>query len=63
MLNTEADPYTFGLMKLYGRFITGRHGITAEEVADWEADLTRLSQEGAYFFSANQYLFLIQKGG
>lgn len=61
MMNTESDPYTFGLMKLFGRFIAGRDGITAAEVAEWEADLMRLSQEGNYFYSANQYLFLVSK--
>ncbi|MEZ4683496.1 MAG: methyltransferase domain-containing protein [Caldilineaceae bacterium] len=61
MLNTEVDPYVFGLSKIAGRFITGRHGITAEEVAAWEADLAQMNQDGTYFFSANQYLFVLEK--
>jgi arsenite methyltransferase len=61
MLNTEIDPYVFGLMKLLGRFLTGCQGITAEEVAAWEADLTAQAKDGNYFFSVNQYLFLIEK--
>jgi len=61
MLNTEIDPYVFGLTKIAGRFITGRHGITAEDVAAWEADLDKMNQDGTYFFSANQYLSILEK--
>lgn len=61
MLNTEIDPYVMGLTKLLGRFMIGRHGITSEDIAAWEADLNQLNQNGEYFFSANQYLFVLEK--
>lgn len=61
MLNTEIDPYVFGLTKLFGRFLTGRQGITADDVAAWETDLANQAKNGNYFFSVNQYLFLVEK--
>lgn len=61
MFNSAIDPYVFGLTKIAGRFVTGRHGITAEDVAAWEADMAALNTEGGYFFSANQYIFVAEK--
>jgi ubiquinone/menaquinone biosynthesis C-methylase UbiE len=61
MYNNTIDPYVFGLTKIAGRFVIGRHGITAENVAAWEADMTQLNAEGGYFFSANQYLFVVER--
>lgn len=61
MHNSAIDPYVFGLTKIAGRFVTGRHGITAEDVAAWEADMAQLNADGGYFFSANQYLFAVER--
>jgi ubiquinone/menaquinone biosynthesis C-methylase UbiE len=61
MYNNAIDPYVFGLTKIAGRFVTGRHGITAENVAAWEADMAQLNTDGGYFFSANQYLFVVER--
>lgn len=61
MMTTEIEPYVMGITKLAGQFIAGRHGITVEDIQEWEADLSRLDEIGEYFYSANQYLFLIEK--
>lgn len=42
-------------------FVVGQDGITQEEAAAWAADLRKLGEEGAYFFSLNEYLFLAFK--
>lgn len=60
MLNTELDPYIIGLSKIFAQFI-GNTGITSEEISVWEADLEEIAQNDDYFFSANQYLFLVEK--
>ena len=61
MLSTEIDPYVEGVTRLMSAAAPGHQDITAEEVADWEADLQQLASSGAYFFSLNQYLFLVRK--
>jgi len=60
MLNTSLDPYISGLSKIFAQFI-GNTGIPAEEIAAWEADMAQIAKDDAYFFSATQYLFLIEK--
>jgi arsenite methyltransferase len=60
MLSTEIDPYGEGVTNLMSA-AAGQQGITPEEVAAWEADLQQLASSGAYFFSLNQYLFLVRK--
>jgi len=61
MLSTEIDPYVEGVTNLMSAAASGHQGITPEEVAAWEADLQQLVSSGAYFFSLNQYLFLVRK--
>jgi ubiquinone/menaquinone biosynthesis C-methylase UbiE len=61
MLSTEIDPYVEGVTNLMSAAAPGHQGITPEEVAAWEADLEQLASSGVYFFSLNQYLFLVRK--
>ena len=42
-------------------FITGRQGVTQEEVQAWTEDLRQLGEAHAYFFSLNRYLCLAIK--
>lgn len=53
--------FVLGITKLLGHFAVGRQGITPEEVQAWEADLAEVNKAGEYFYSASQYLFLIEK--
>ena len=59
--HSEADPYPQGLTGLVAAFVVGRRGITQEEATAWTEDLQKLSAEGNYFFSLNQYLFVAVK--
>lgn len=43
-------------------FVTGRHGLTAGEVAAWRADLAARTAAGEGFFSLNRYVFLAERG-
>jgi ubiquinone/menaquinone biosynthesis C-methylase UbiE len=63
LLNPEYDPNTYSVINasIIGDFVTGRHGVTPDEVRAWQDDLTRLGAEGRYFFSLNRYLFLVDK--
>jgi arsenite methyltransferase len=42
-------------------YVTGRHGLTPDEIQAWHQDLAQLGNEGRYFFSLNRYLFLADK--
>ena len=42
-------------------FVTGRHGLSRDEVQAWQQDLAQLGAEFRYFFSLNHYLFLADK--
>jgi ubiquinone/menaquinone biosynthesis C-methylase UbiE len=61
LLNAGFDPATFsaGLMQIISAFVTGRDGLTGDEVQDWAADLASLGPD--YFFSLNRYAFLATK--
>jgi len=63
MLSTEIDPYVEGVTNLMSGAARNHPGITKEEVDAWEADLQQLASSGVYFFSLNQYLFLVRKPG
>jgi arsenite methyltransferase len=55
----DVNTYSAGLIEFIARFLTGRPGVTADEVASWAGDLTGLGS--AYFFSLNRYLFIATK--
>jgi len=42
-------------------FVVGQDGITQDETEAWAADLRKLGEDGAYFFSLNESLFLAFK--
>ena len=63
MFSTEIDPYVQGVTSLIGAAVTGSNGVTQKEVDAWVADLSRLAAHDEYFFSLNQYLFLVRKPG
>ncbi|MDQ9171642.1 methyltransferase domain-containing protein [Oxalobacteraceae bacterium R-40] len=60
LFNPEFREESFSnrMIDLIGPFVTGRNGITAEEVMAWAGELRRLGQEGNYFFSLNRYVFV-----
>ena len=61
LLNIGFDPATFstGLMQIISAFVTGRDGLTGDDVQDWTADLASLGPD--YFFSLNRYAFSATK--
>ena len=60
LLNTRFDSNTYsaGMLEVMGAFVTGRDGLTAEEVAAWQADVRSMDQHTGYFFSLNRYVFV-----
>jgi arsenite methyltransferase len=63
LFNPDGDPetYSFRAIPLIAAFVAGRSGVTQEEADAWVADLRRVAERGAYFFSLNRYLFLAGK--
>ncbi|CAN5358566.1 hypothetical protein BH24ACT9_BH24ACT9_12740 [soil metagenome] len=51
--------YSGGLIPTIAAFVTGRSGITGDDVQEWAADLRALGPR--YFFSLNRYVFLARK--
>jgi arsenite methyltransferase len=49
------------LVPVIARYVTGRHGLTANDVAAWRESLTEAAESDAYFFCLNQYLFVVTK--
>jgi SAM-dependent methyltransferase len=62
-LNPTFDPgtYSYALIDLIRRFVSGRRGMTPEEADAWARDLHERGHRGEYFFSLNQYFFLASK--
>lgn len=58
--NPQLLPETFSanMMELISEFVTGRRGLTADDVATWAADLRGRADDGEYLFSLNRYVFL-----
>jgi len=63
LFNPEYDPYSYSVSnaRIVADFVTGRQGITRDEVEAWIGDLEQRGREGDYFFSLNRYLFLAEK--
>jgi ubiquinone/menaquinone biosynthesis C-methylase UbiE len=55
------DSYSYQIARLIGSFVPGRQGVTEEEATAWMEDLRRTGERGEYFFSLNQYLYLVEK--
>jgi arsenite methyltransferase len=58
LLNTGAarDTFSAGLVPVVADFVTGRHGLGADEVQAWADDVASLGDDT--FFSLNRYVFL-----
>jgi SAM-dependent methyltransferase len=52
----KRETYSGGTIDMIAEFVSGRHGITAEQAAAWADDLRALGPN--YFFSLNRYLFV-----
>jgi ubiquinone/menaquinone biosynthesis C-methylase UbiE len=59
LLNTrfDANTYSAGMLEVIAAFVQGRDGLTAQQVADWQADVRSMDQHTGYFFSLNRYVF------
>ena len=59
LLNTRFDLHTYsaGMLDVIGAFVTGRNGLSAQEVMDWQADVRSMDAHSGYFFSLNRYVF------
>ena len=62
IVNTAYDPntYSHGIARLIAEYLTKRN-FDSEVVADWQADLSNLGQQNAYFFSISRYFFPVTK--
>jgi arsenite methyltransferase len=60
LFNAVLGPSTFSgnIMEVIASFVVGRHGLTADDAAAWQADLRARADEGDYLFSLNRYVFL-----
>ncbi|HVE95644.1 MAG TPA: methyltransferase domain-containing protein [Pseudonocardiaceae bacterium] len=61
LLNTgyAPDTYSVGLLDIVAAFVSGRAGVSAEDVDAWAEDLRTLGT--GYFFSLNRYVFCATK--
>ena len=55
------EQFSYGLAQLIGDFVVGRQGLSRDDAESWQEDLRKADQEGRYFFSLNQYLYLAIK--
>ncbi|HEY3954622.1 MAG TPA: methyltransferase domain-containing protein [Streptosporangiaceae bacterium] len=63
LFNPDYDANTYSLTnaRILADFVTGRDGLTRQDIQEWEADLRHLGETGTYFFSLNRYLFAATK--
>ena len=57
----DANRYSYHLANGIRAFVAGRQGVTQEEAAAWITDLQACGAAGDYFFTLNQYLFVVTK--
>jgi arsenite methyltransferase len=55
------DTYSYQIARLISSFVPGRQGVTEEEARAWVEDLRQTGERGEYFFSLNQYLYVVEK--
>lgn len=55
------DAYGGAIVGLVAQFVTGRNGLSQDEVEAWQADLRDLDERGQYFFACVQYCFTGRK--
>jgi arsenite methyltransferase len=60
LFNSSFEPNTFSAlnMEMIARFVSGRQGLTDEDVDAWMADLRERGAEDDYLYSVNRYCFL-----
>jgi arsenite methyltransferase len=60
LFNSSFEPNAFSAlnMEMIARFVSGRQGLTDEDVDAWMADLRERAAEDDYLFSVNRYCFL-----
>jgi arsenite methyltransferase len=54
----DANTYSAMIMDTITQFVTGRQGLSREDVDGWREDLRSRGEEDAYLFSVNRYCFL-----
>ena len=59
MFNATHDPDTFsvGMIDMIAAFVIGRHGLTADDVDAWRADLAARGADDEYLFSLTRFCF------
>ena len=57
----DPDSYSYRIARLISSFVPGRQGVTEQEAHGWLEDLRATGERGEYFFSLNQYLYLVMK--
>ena len=60
LLNSVYDrqTYSVGMMDMIGAFVTGRNGLSTEDISAWKADAAAIGAENGYFFSLSRYVFV-----
>jgi hypothetical protein len=56
-----ANTFSHCLIDFIVSFVVGQDSVTQHETEAWAADLRKLGEDGAYFFSLNEYYFLAFK--
>jgi arsenite methyltransferase len=64
LLQTRFNERSYGgsIVETIRAFVPGHGGVTREEADAWAADLRARGEDGRFFFSLNQYLFVAEKG-
>lgn len=57
----DESRYSYHLANGIRAFVPGRQGVTQDQAAAWVADLQQVGATDNYFFSLNQYLFVVTK--
>jgi ubiquinone/menaquinone biosynthesis C-methylase UbiE len=55
------DAYSHGAIELIGSYVPGKLGVTADEAAQWAAELRLLGAQDQYFFTITRFVFLAVK--
>jgi ubiquinone/menaquinone biosynthesis C-methylase UbiE len=55
------NTYSHGIIDFIVSFVSGKNGITPEEVKSWAGELHQKGDENNYFFSINRYIFVVTK--
>jgi arsenite methyltransferase len=53
----DPDSYAATVFHFVTQFVTGRRGLTADDVAAWVAEQRQLDQRGEFFFACIQFCF------